>query len=333
METIKNAINAVASGDLPPDTLDLLPKTLKDGSTFRETLQNQLARVKPKSTGTSKPLSTGTGAEAVTILTEEQLWKYFTDQMSRLNVVKKLGTQQGKLFIEEMTAAIEKQISKNGQKIEFSLDKLKKQYDDIKSPSDRADLLLEIQDKILNLGKNKNISSTSRGTRWETFKNFMKGPQDKKTLKYIFITSTITSLVLDSMRAYDSDEEFEGHFGMNIPKTVGVKAAAIFVGSVLLKMNMVGVILNVGIALESLVRSIPWFLSKTKPKQTLKQQYKAGKEKVINYGDSTLKANKPKIDSLKNIYQPKADSVLQNLKTNTDNNQPLTGDNRPVIKY
>jgi hypothetical protein len=343
METIKNAINAVASGKLPPDTLDLLPKTLKDGSTFRETLQNQLSRVKPKTAPKSKPQlqpkpsSTNVGG-ATTILTEEQLWKYFADQMSKLNVVKKLGAQQGKLFIEEMAAAIEKEISKNGQKIELSLDKLKKQYDSIKSPSERAKLLSEIQDNILNLGKNKTTTSESQSNRLEAFMNFMKGPQDKKTLKYIFITSTITSLVLDTMRAYDSDQEFKGHFGMNIPKTVGVKAAAIFVGSVLLKMNMVGVILNVGIALESLLRSIPWFFGRNdKPKQTLKQKVQATGAKVKKTADSVYNANKPKIDSLKNAYKPKVDSVVQKLKTDykdrSTNNEPLTGDNRPVIKY
>ena len=340
METIKQTIEGVASGKLPASDLALLPKTLKDGQEFRKVFENQFKYGKPKPVvpkpkSQPKPSSINTGGAAVTILTEEQLWKYFADQMSKLNVVKRLGAQQGKLFIEEMAAALEKQISKNGQKIELSLDKLKKQYDSIKSPSERSKLLSEIQDNILNLGKNKTTTPESRAIRWEAFTNFMKGPQDKKALKYIFITSTITSLVLDTMRAVDTDEKFKGHFGMNIPKTIGVKAAAIFVGSVLLKMNMVGVIINVGIALESLIRSIPWFFNREdKPKQTLKQKAKAGVEKVKKAADSAYNANKPKIDSLKNVYQPKVDSVIQKAKTDYKNNdQPLTGDNRPVIKY
>jgi hypothetical protein len=342
METIKQTIEGVASGKLPASDLALLPKTLKDGQEFRKVFENQFKYGKPKPVvpkpkSQPKQSSTNTGGAAVTILTEEQLWKYFADQMSKLNVVKRLGAQQGKLFIEEMTGEFEKMISKNGKKLEPGLDALKKQYNNIKSPSDRADLLLKIQDKILNLGKTKATTSGSQATRYEAFMNFMKSsPMESKRLKYIFIASMITSIGLDLIRAVDDDRKFEGHFGKNFGQTTAIKIGVFFVGA-LMKMNMIGVILNVGLAIDSLVRSIPYIWDDRKNKPGIVQRGKNTVKKGGQFIDSTAKANKPTYDSLKNIYKPKVDSVVQKLKTDykdqSTNNQPLTGDNRPVIKY
>jgi hypothetical protein len=48
METIKKTIDGVASGKLPRNSLDLLPKTLKDGTNFRSVFQNQFKYGRPK---------------------------------------------------------------------------------------------------------------------------------------------------------------------------------------------------------------------------------------------------------------------------------------------
>jgi hypothetical protein len=108
METIKNAINAVASGKLPPDTLDLLPKTLKDGSTFRETLQNQLSRVKPKTAPKSKPKTTPKTTETPntgivgTSLTDDVIVGSIKEKFNELGIPYKLTAKQESFFISEL---------------------------------------------------------------------------------------------------------------------------------------------------------------------------------------------------------------------------------------
>lgn len=109
METIKKVIDGVASGKLPADSLDLLPKTLKDGQEFRKIFQNQFKYGKPKTVTprptTPKPTTPNTGIAGAS-LTDDVIIGTVKDKFKELNIPYKLTKTQEKFFISELRGLV-----------------------------------------------------------------------------------------------------------------------------------------------------------------------------------------------------------------------------------
>ena len=185
-------------------------------------------------------------------LSKSEIWDYFRGEMKNLKVVNKLNPEQGKLFVDELQSSIEKNIQKNGQKFESELNKLKTQFENIKSPVDRKKLLEQTHKSIDELGLKRNLSQSTIRLYKKVMSDIEKSPVGllQKGVMY----STIVSMALDGIRLYDDEEEFKGHLGMPFLVSGGGKIAIAYLGYVLLRYNPLGFLVSVGLTMGSIIR-------------------------------------------------------------------------------
>lgn len=346
MNVIKKTIEGVASGKLPESALEMLPKTLKDRQSFRQIFQNQFkygkkigpAAPKPK----PKPKATSTSTSAVTPIStipvlnsRENLINYINSEFKKFGL--KLPKQKWMDdFINDVNNYVGEAMRKKGVKnFNDSLDNLEISLNKMSTDQRKAFYNKALQN-IESLSKTDkrfyDFLTTIKGSNLltkEGISNFVS--EYKKYALYILIANVVTILLDVTRKDIDVSKDQKYQFHVGDPKFT----TYLYIKIVASVVPILNVLLVTALGAESIIRTGYSIgrkdLSKEKP--TIKQRVKAGVKDVINYGDSTLKANQPKIDSVKN----KIDSVYQNFKTDykdqSSNNQPLTGDNRPVIKY
>lgn len=362
METIKKVIDGVASGKLPEDSLDLLPKTLKDGQEFRKIFQNQFKYGKPKpvapkpTTPKPKPSTTSTTTNPFnnpngTANVSQETKDTFVSMMNKRGI--KINPKQ----LDDVISEVQKSVNVEVRKVDKlftdpQFTKFLEKFNELPLKEQNEIVLKSIQSIKDTFGTNllgMNISTKAK-SRYQSLYNaavdkyylglkkrgekFDLGGFFKWYSASIFTTWGLfmASIYVESMRL--DDEETAGSLKFAWEKLKQTPDRFLF--SLIPGVNLIGssatVVYQTFVsAIVLSYRKIKGAMLGTEPKPTFKQKIKTAVKDL----DSTYKTDyKPTVDSLSNIYKPKLDSVLQKAKTDYQNNdQPLTGDNRPVIKY
>lgn len=257
------------------------------------------------------PKTSGTPRVTPLIQNTDELWSFFNNEMKNFGVLKRFSSEDRRLFILELRSAIQKEITKISPKFEIHLNNLKKSYDKL-SPTEQKEMLIKVRDSIKKLGEEKNLSHKITNALYGGIVDFLKNAKDSKYTSMILIGSTLTSLILDSVRLVSEDGAFKGHFGLDIFYTIGIKSIAQYFSKLLLALNPFTIFIYVGLTLDSIVRYINFLVNRDKKDDRTKLQkiIDNGKNKV----DTLTKKYAPKLDSVRQEYQPKIDSTLQSLK-------------------
>jgi len=299
MDVIKKTIGGVASGKLPVSDLKYLPNTLKDGQEFRKIFQNQFKYGKPKLK--TNPNTTGAGE-----LTYSQSFTKGYKAIQAPMLFTKGFLRKQPLF----------------QK--YFRSKYKQLTDD------------EVNKVWLWFFTGVGDAGTVRQI-------FQKSGLPKALVnvggqlfaKWLFwsIVISLSNLAIDLLatvgtKIYPNQwEAIKGRWNKNAE----LASLHWIIPIGVIYNNVIGPLLQGGIT-EFLTKNFidRWESAKKQAiqeKERIESMSNDGVKKIKNTG--SLK----KVIPQSNNKKQSQDSTTQNLKTNTDNNQPLTGDNRPVIKY
>lgn len=365
METIKKVIDGVASGKLPASDLELLPKTLKDGQEFRKIIQNQFKYGKPKPVitdpaiptpkpATPKPATPNPYESLKPITIPQETKDAFIEMMNKkgikisskaidnvmLEVQKSVDKQLGSLektftdptFIKTLESYNRLPLSEQNEIVQKAINSVKESYGTylggLRISEKSKQNLQALYDKSVDaffLGKKQK----GQWIKWgELFDWYKKSVGISLSL---FAYSIYVEAVRNENKGFWKNIDFALDKFVETPdrlfKSLLPGANLLYSSTSALKQSF----LFLG---EYIVNKLS---GRSDKKPTLKQKIKTGVEDVVKYKDSTVNANQPKIDSLRNVYEPKIDSTLQKIKTDYENRstntQPTTNDNRPVIKY
>jgi hypothetical protein len=255
----------------------------------------------------------------VTPLTQniDELWSFFGDEMKNFGLLKKFRPTDRKLFILEVRSAVQKEIAKISPKFEIHLNNLKKSYDRL-SPTEQKEMLVKVRDNMKKLGEEKNLSQKIINRLNDGIVDFLRNIKDSKYTSMVIIGSTTISGALDLVRASGEDGPFKGPLGADGYTTFGVKAAAQYIGKVIVSLNPYALFIYIGLTLDSIVRYAIFIKNKKNDKTNVQKT----KEYIKNKADTLIKKISPKLDSLNQEYQPKVDSLTQTLKNKISPNKP-----------
>jgi hypothetical protein len=172
MEEIKQVINGVASGNIPANSLDRLPKTLKDGTNFRSVFQNQFKYGKPKTAPTPKTTTPTTPTPKTTptpnivggSLTDDVIIGNLRDTFKELNIPYRLTSKQEKFFIAELRSLVNAAYQQIRKELPEDFETAALRFKSL-PPTKQKEVIIEAQKKIRQ-------SSIGLGTASKQIKQF-----------------------------------------------------------------------------------------------------------------------------------------------------------------